>query len=131
MKQTHRHMVLGMSLGMCMGTGIGVALGTAMSGGIGTGMCLGLCFGMSVGMALGALRDREINRQIEEKGYTVREIVTLETGDAAVTVEDKTGALRTVTVPAKEAKQMELSVGSVVFLGETDHLEVVVSENDL
>ena len=33
---------------------------------------------MAIGCVLGALKDKEVNKQVEEKGYTVKEIVQKE-----------------------------------------------------
>ena len=42
--------------------------------GMSMGMCFGISIGMLIGMAVGIAKDKRINEQIEEKGYTILEI---------------------------------------------------------
>lgn len=72
--RSHRYQAIGMSMGMCFGISIGMSLGYLLFGNGPVGMCLGLSIGMLIGMAVGIAKDKRINEQIEEKGYTILEI---------------------------------------------------------
>ena len=69
-KKTNKNTSTGMALGMCFGVSIGTSIGSSF-GNIAMGSSMGMLFGMVIGLLIGAAKDKEINNQIEEKGYTI------------------------------------------------------------
>ena len=117
MKKTNKNTNMGMVFGMCLGISIGTALGSSFDN-MAIGSCLGLCIGMALGLVLGAQKDKEVNKQLEEKGYTVKAIE-----GSKVTVIDNSGEEMVIDVPKGQMEEEEFSVGDVVFLDEDGLIE--------
>ena len=73
MKKTNHHTTMGMALGMCLGVSFGTSLGMVFDN-TSLGISLGLSIGLALGLALGSLKDKEVNKQLEEKGYVIKSI---------------------------------------------------------
>ena len=71
MKQTRKNTVRWMPIGMCFGVGIGCAFGSFYDN-IPIGLSLGISLGLCFGALIGRLADNNINKQLEEKAYTVK-----------------------------------------------------------
>ena len=131
MKKTHKNMTLGMSLGMCFGVAIGTAMGESWFGNSGTGLAVGLPVCMCIGMALGTAKDNAVNRQLEEQGYTIKDIRPSEDGkELCVLIVNNRGEEQTVAVSKGELEAETLSVGDVVYLDEDGSLEQAYNDED-
>ena len=125
MKKTSKNTSLGMALGMCFGVSIGTSMGLVFDN-MGIGISLGLCFGMAIGLAIGAQKDKEVNEQVEEKGYTIKKIGQNEVNrEYAITIVDKLGEERVVIVPYAQMEAEAFSMGDIVFLNSADQIEQV------
>ena len=130
MKRTSKHTNMGMAMGMCFGISIGTSFGVACDN-IAIGMCVGLSIGMALGLAIGFQKDKAVNQQLEEKGYTVK---TIEKGEDdktyKITIVNNAGEETTVDV-AKGTMETELfSVGDVVFLDEEGDIEQAFDKDE-
>ena len=72
LKKTNKNTSMGMALGMCFGVSIGTAFGSMIDN-TALGLSMGPGLGLLIGLVLGSLKDKEVNKQIEEKGYTIDE----------------------------------------------------------
>lgn len=80
---------------MCFGVSIGTAIGSSL-GNIAMGSSMGMLFGMVIGLLVGAAKDKEINNQIEEKGYIIKAIQKNEqNGEYIITIVNKSGEIST------------------------------------
>ena len=122
MKETNKNRNMGMSVGLCVGVAIGTSLGSVFHN-MATGISVGMCVGMAIGSLLGMLKDKEVNKQIEEKGYTVRSIEAAENGEYVITIGNKAGEEQAVTVPKGVMDEESFSVGDVVFLDDDGLIE--------
>ena len=129
MKQTGKNVNKGISMGMCFGVAIGTSLGAAF-GNISIGVSLGICVGLAVGFAIGSSKDKLINEQVSEKGYTVKEIIPKENNEYIVIIEDKSGETKEVTTPGGIMDTELFTVGDVVFLDEDGMLEQAFDKED-
>lgn len=122
MKETHKNAGTGMALGMCFG----LAIGTAMDN-----IPMGLCFGLALGLALGSRKDQEVNRQLSEKGYTIKAIeISADTGEHTVTLADKAGETHIVTLSKEQAAGEDFAVGDMVFLDEDGLIEQAFDKDE-
>ncbi len=122
MKKTNKNTNMGMALGMCFGVSIGTSLGSVFDN-TSIGISLGLCFGMAIGLFLGAQKDKEVNKQLEEQGYIIKEIVPKDNKEYAVTIVNKAGEESITIVPEGQMTEEALAVGDIVFLDEDGLLE--------
>ena len=130
MKKTSKNTTLGMSLGMCFGVSIGSALGTATDH-LSVGISLGMCIGMALGMAIGAQKDKIVNKQVEEEGYTIKAINSdEEKGDYLITIANKLGEEIIVKVPKSQMKADNFEMDEVVYLNDTQMIEHVYDKNE-
>ena len=131
MKQTSKNMTLGMSLGMCFGVAIGCAFGQSLFGNVGTGMSIGLAIGMCLGLALGAAKDSAVNKQLEEQGYTIKDIQpSADMKEYSVIIVNKTGEEQIVIMSKGELEAETLSVGDYVYLDEEGSLEKAYDDEE-
>lgn len=131
MRKTNANMTMGMSLGMCIGAGLGSSLGSMVFQNAGIGVAIGMCMGMSIGMALGTMKDNSVNEQMENQGYSVKEIISDENNrEYKVIIVNKSGEERTVTVGQGDMDVEQFKVGDYVFLNEEGHIEQVYDDND-
>ncbi len=122
MKETDKNTGMGMAVGMCLG----LAIGSAMDN-----IPIGLCFGLALGLAFGSHKDREVNRQLAEKGYTIKAIEEIaDTGEYRVILTDRDGAESTVTVSQEQMEEESFSVGDVVFLNEDGLIEQAFDKDE-
>ncbi len=124
MKKTNKNRNMGMALGMCFGVSIGTSLGTVFDN-TSMGITLGLWIGMLIGFAIGAQKDKEVNKQVEEKGYVIKKIEQYE-----VTIVDKLGEESVVIVPKGQMEAENLAIGDVVFLDDDGLLEQAYDKED-
>lgn len=131
MKKTDKNMTMGMSLGMCIGAGLGSSLGSMVFQNAGIGVAIGICMGLSIGMAFGTMKDNAVNEQMENQGYSVKEIISDENNrEYKVIIVNKSGEERTVTVGQGDMDVEQFKVGDYVFLNEEGHIEQVYDDND-
>ena len=123
MKKTNKNTNTGLALGMCFGVSIGTALGSVW-GNVVMGMCLGLSIGMALGFMIGSQKDKAVNQQIEERGYTVQTIEQSENEKSyKMTVVSKSGEKTAVNVSSGTMETEAFAVGDVVFLDEDGDVE--------
>ncbi len=131
MKKTSRNTGLGISLGMCFGVSLGCCLGLTVFDNIGVGMCLGLCIGMGAGTAIGSAKDAAINKQLEEKGYTVKSVVNKPNSeDYTVTIAAKDGVEQEISVIKHVMDAQKFKDGDFVYLSKDGALEQAYSDDD-
>ncbi len=122
--KTNKHTSMGIAMGMCFGVAMGTSLGQLIFDNISIGMSMGICFGMLVGMSVGHMKDKEINRQLEEQGYTIKEIEKEENEENyKIIIQDKNGGEISILVSESVMKKERFNVGNIVFLGEDGTLE--------
>ncbi len=122
MKKTNKNMNTSIGMGMCFGVAIGTSLGVVFDN-----ITYGTVFGISIGFAIGAIvgsnKDKAVNEQIEEKGYTIKEINPKENNEYSIVIEDKFGNRKDVLTPSGIMDTELFSVGDVVFLDEDGMIE--------
>ena len=130
MKKTNKNANMGMALGMCFGVALGSAFaGTLSHGNIAMGTSIGLSLGLLIGLVIGSLKDKVINEQIEEKGYTIKAIDKNENGkEYRIIIVSKSGEEVIVNIPVGIMETETFSVGNVVFLDEEGHIEQAFDE---
>ena len=131
-KKTNKNTNMGMALGMCFGVALGSAFaGTLSHGNIAMGTSIGLSLGLLIGLVIGSLKDKVINEQIEEKGYTIKAIDKNENGkEYRITVVSKSGEEVIVNIPVGIMETETFSVGNVVFLDDEGHIEQAFDEEE-
>ncbi len=121
---------MGMVLGMCFGLSLGTALGSAF-GNTATGTSLGLCIGMALGLLLGATKDKKVNKQIEDEGYTIKTIKEQEqTEEYTVTIVNKSGKETIVKVSKNQMDEEKFAVNDIVFLDDDGSIEQAYDKED-
>ena len=124
MKKMHKNMTLGMSMGMCFGVAIGCTWGESVFGNTGTGLAMGMCVGMCIGMDVGAAKDNAVNRQLEEQGYTIKDIQpSSKNNEYSILIINRKGEEKIVTVSKGQMEAENLSVGDIVYLDEDGNME--------
>lgn len=129
MKKTSKNMNTGIGMGMCFGVAMGSALGAAFDN-ISMGVALGISIGLAIGAAVGSQKDKAVNEQIEEKGYTIKAIIPDTDKNYIVTIEDKAGEIEEIIVPAGIMSTELFSIGDVVFLDEEGMIEQAFDDED-
>lgn len=125
MKKVTKHTSMGSSLGMCFGVSIGSSFGLLFDN-MALGISMGISLGMAIGVCLGAAMDRQINAQLEEKGYSIKSIEeNEEKQEYMITIVDKQGEEVVVPVSKSHMKAWQFSIGDVVFLNKAGHIEQV------
>lgn len=123
MKKTNKNASLGMALGLCFGAAIGTA--------VFKNIALGISVGMMLGLVLGAAKDNEVNRQLEQQGYTVQEITAdSQNKEYSITIVSKTGVKTTVVVPKSVMDEEAFEVGDAVFLTQDGSLEQAYDKDE-
>lgn len=127
MKKTNKNTNMGMALGMCFGVALGSAFGgTLFQGNIAMGTSIGLSLGLLIGLVIGSLKDKVINEQIEEKGYTIKTIDKNEDDkEYRIIIVSNSGEEVIVNIPEGIMETELFSVGDVVFLDEEGYIEQV------
>ncbi len=129
MKKTSKNMNTGIGMGMCFGVAIGSSMGVAFDN-IAIGVALGISIGLAIGAALGAQKDKAVNEQVDEKGYTIKAIIPNGDNEYIVTIEDKAGEKKEIIVPDGVMNTELFSIGDVVFLDEDGMIEQAFDEED-
>ena len=129
MKKTNKNMNSGVGFGMCIGAAIGTSLGVAFDN-IALGVALGISIGLAVGVTSGANKDKLVNEQLENKGYTVKDIQPKENKEYSITIEDKSGETIDVVIPEGIMATELFSVGDVVFLDDDGMIEQAFDEEE-
>lgn len=131
MKKTHKNMTLGMSIGMCFGVAMGCTWGESIFGNPGTGLAMGIGIGMLIGMAIGAAKDNAVNRQLEEQGYTIKDIQPFSKNkEYSVLIVNWKGDEQTVLVSKGQLEAETLSVGDIVYLDKDGNLEQAYDDDE-
>lgn len=124
MKKTSKNMAIGMSLGMCFGASFGTSFGGLFGGNIAMGTSMGICIGMLVGLAIGSAKDKAVNAQIEEEGYTIKMIEKdNKSTEYKVTIVNNKRKEVVVTVPSSTMETELFTVGDIVFMDEDGDIE--------
>ena len=114
MKKTNKNRDIGMALGMCFGVSIGTALGSSL-GNLVMGPFMGMCIGMVIGIVLGSLKDKKVNKQIEENCYTIKDIKENnqkeKNKEYIITIINKLGEESVVIVPKGQMEEKNFSKG--------------------
>ena len=123
LKKTNKNTSMGMALGMCFGVSIGTAFGS-MLGNTGLGISMGSGLGLLIGLVLGSLKDEEVNKQLLEKGYTIKTIKSQnEKQEYVITIVNHLGEESDVIVPKEQMEEETFEIGDVVFLDEDGMIE--------
>ncbi len=123
MKKTKKNTNRGMALGMCFGVSLGISIGTSL-GNVVMGSSMGMLFGMVIGLLIGEAKDKEINNQIKEKGYTIKDIKKNEQSEEyIITIVNRLGEENVVIVPKGQMEVENFSKEDVVYLDEEGMLE--------
>lgn len=131
MKRINKNTQMGMSLGICYGVAIGTSIEQLLFDNISIGMCIGMCFGMLSGGAIGSIKDKAINKQIEEVGYKVKKIIKNEDEKTyCVIIESKAGEEKNITISFYNMKEEKFVVGDVVYLDENNTIEKVFDKEE-
>lgn len=131
MKKTTKNTSMGMALGMCFGISMGTALGSSLFHNISLGMCVGMAIGMCLGLAIGAAKDKEVNAQLQRKGYTVTSITGPdENNQYKVTIKGLDGEEQSLTIDQGPMDEEAFKIGDVVYLDEEGNLEQAYDEDE-
>ena len=130
MKKTNKNTSMGMALGMCFGVAIGTALGSAFDN-MSMGISLGPCIGMLIGLVFGSLKDEEVNKQIKEKGYTIKDIQKhAGKEEYIITIVNRLGEESVVMVPKGQMEEENFEIEDVVFLDDDGLIEQAYDKED-
>lgn len=130
LKKTNKNTSMGMALGMCFGVSIGTAFGS-MLGNTGLGISMGSGLGLLIGLVLGSLKDEEVNKQLLEKGYTIKTIKSQdEKQEYVITIVNHLGEESDVIVPKEQMEEETFEIGDVVFLDEDGMIEQAYDKED-
>ena len=130
LKKTNKNTSMGMALGMCFGVSIGTAFGS-MLGNTGLGISMGSGLGLLIGLVLGSLKDEEVNKQLLEKGYTIKTIKSQdEKQEYVITIVNHLGEESDVIVPKEQMEEETFESGDVVFLDEEGMIEQAYDKED-
>ena len=130
MKKTSKNTSMGMALGMCLGVSIGTALGTTFDN-MALGTSLGLCVGMAIGCVLGSQKDKEVNKQVEEEGYAIKDIKKNEQKEEyIITIANRLGEESVVIVSKGEMEEENFEIDDVVFLDDDGLIEQAYDKED-
>ena len=130
MKKTSKNTSMGMALGMCLGVSIGTALGTTFDN-MALGTSLGLCVGMAIGCVLGSQKDKEVNKQVEEEGYAIKDIKKNEQKEEyIITIVNKLGEEMVVIVSKGQMEEENFEIDDVVFLDDEGVIEQAYDKED-
>lgn len=130
MKKTRRNQETGAGIGLCTGMVLGMIAGENILGSMGTGMCIGVCLGMCIGTVAGAVKDRKINEQYEQEGYTAVDIRGGDDGKSYVTVRNTAGEETVIETPAADIEAEEITAGDAVYIDEEGHIEKVEFDDE-
>lgn len=130
-KKTNKNTNMGMTLGMCFGVAIGTALGSVFDN-MTMGIALGPCIGMLIGLVFGSLKDEEVNKQIEEEGYAIKDIQKNEEKEEyIITIVNRSGEKSMVTVPKGQMEEEKFEIEDVVFLDDDGLIEQAYDKEDV
>lgn len=130
MKKTNKNTNLGMVFGMCFGVSIGTAIGNTFDN-MSIGTSLGLCIGMAIGIALGSQKDKKVNQQVAEEGYTIKEIEKNETKEEyIITITNKMEQERVVVIPKGQMEEEDFEINDVVYLDDDGLIEQVYDKEE-
>ena len=115
--------------GSKFGAAIGTSLGVVFDN-IAYGVALGISLGVAVGAIIGLKKDQAVNDQVEEKGYTIKEINLKENHGYSIVIEDKFGNKKEVLIPSGIMETELFSVGDVVYLDEDGMIEQVYDKDE-
>ena len=119
-----------MVMGMCFGISIGTALGSTFDN-MAIGSSLGLCIGMAIGLAIGSQKDKEVNKQLEDEGFTIKGIEKSEgKAEYRITIVNKFGEERVVIVPKGQMEEENFEIDDVVFLDDDGLIEQAYDKED-
>ena len=114
MKKTNKNTSMGMTLGMCFGIAFGTSIGPSINN-TGLGTSIGLCLGMAIGILIGALKDKAVNQQLKEQGYTIIGIVkNKESDDYSVTLVNTKGEESIVRTPNGQIETEDFEIGDTI-----------------
>lgn len=132
MKKTNKNTSIGLSLGMCLGVSLGLVCGESLFGSQSLGISMGISLGMCIGLAIGSAKDKKINEQLENEGYTIKEIIQKETEkDYNICVISRAGEERYIQVTDDEMKSEAFAQGDLVYLNEEGHLEQAFGKEEM
>lgn len=129
MKKTDKNMNSSMGMYMCFGVAIGTSLGVVLDN-IAYGVAIGISLGAAVGAIIGSKKDRAVNEQVEEKGYTIKEINPIENNEYNIVIEDKSGDMKAVLIPGGIMETELFSVGDIVYLDDEGMIEQVYDNDE-
>lgn len=130
MKKTNKNTSMGMALGMCFGVSIGTAIGSTFDN-MTMGTSLGMCIGMAIGLVIGSQKDKEVNKQVEEDGYTIKDIkMNEEKEEYAITIVNRLAEESVVMVSKEQMEEENFQIDDVVFLNDDGLIEQAYDKDD-
>lgn len=130
MKKTNKNTNMGMAMGMCFGACIGASLG-AVLGNTAIGTSLGLSIGLIAGIAFGSQKDKKVNEQLKEQGYTIKKMEQRKDGsEYDVTIVSSSGDETIVIVPKGQMETEVFNIGDTVFLDDDGLIEQAFDRED-
>ena len=90
---------------------------------------MGMLLGMVVGLLLGAAKDKEVNNQIEDKHYTIKEI-NRQNEEYIITIVNKLGEESVIIVPKGQMEAESFSKEDVVYLDDDGMIEQAYDKED-
>lgn len=130
MKKTSKNTNIGITFGMCFGVAIGTSYGVGF-GNMAVGISLGISIGLALGLVWGSQKDKGVNNQVEEKGYTIKSIEAKdENKEYVITIVNNSGEELVVIVPAGQMETELFTIGDIVFLDEDGLIEQAFDTED-
>ena len=92
---------------------------------------MGLCVGMAIGYVLGSQKDKEVNKQVKEEGYSIKDIKKNEQKEEyIITIANKLGEERVVIVSKGQMEEENFEIDDVVFLDDEGVIEQAYDKED-
>lgn len=129
MKKTNKNMNASASMGMCVGVAIGAAIGVIFDD-IALNAAVGMSIGLAVAMIIGSKKDEIVNKQVEEKGYTIKEITPRDNKEYLIIIEDISGKTIEIVVPEGVMSEEAFTIGDIVFLDEDGMIEQAFDKDE-
>ena len=86
---------------------------------------------MAIGYVLGSQKDKEVNKQVKEEGYSIKDIKKNEQKEEyIITIANKLGEERVVIVSKGQMEEENFEIDDVVFLDDEGVIEQAYDKED-
>lgn len=86
---------------------------------------------MAIGCVLGSQKDKEVNKQVEEEGYAIKDIKKNEQKEEyIITIVNKLGEEMVVIVSKGQMEEENFEIDDVVFLDDEGVIEQAYDKED-